>query len=115
MVAVLHTNSHVLQIPGVGPLPILGKENAARIISTDLKGPGHQQELKASIIAAGKHSDADLLRWHFHKCAEYGFGGWWIFSYQDQDVFDLQTGIRYVDGRWKQDLLQVVREQASSR
>jgi hypothetical protein len=94
---------------------ILGKENASRIISTDFKGPGHEQELKDSIVSTAGRSGGGILRWHFEKCAEYGFAGWWIFSYQDQEVFDLRTGIRSVDGRWKADLLQAVRQQAQGR
>lgn len=94
---------------------ILGQANAARIISTDLKGPGHQRELKESIISADGHADADILQWHFRKCAEYGFGGWWVFSYQDQEASTLRTGIRFVDGRWKTELLKVVREQAADK
>jgi hypothetical protein len=91
---------------------ILGTENASRIISTDFKGPGHDQELKESIISAGGHSGRDMLEWHFKKCAEYGFAGWWIYSYQDQEVFNQHTGIRGVDGQWKTDLLDVVKQQS---
>ena len=94
---------------------ILGKENAARIISTDFKGPGHERELKDSIISAGGRSGGDILKWHFQKCAEYGFAGWWIFSYQDQEVFGLRSGIRSLDGRWKTDLLQAIKEQAQGK
>lgn len=90
---------------------ILGKENASRIISTDFKGPGHDQELKDSIISGGGHSGRDMLEWHFKKCAEYGFAGWWIYSYQDQEVFNQLTGIRRLDGQWKEDLIEVVKQQ----
>ncbi len=90
---------------------ILGKENAPRVISTDFKGPGHDQELKESIISAGGHSGRDMLLWHFQKCAEYDFAGWWIWSYQDQEAASQQTGIRALDGRWKTDLLQPVKQQ----
>jgi len=94
---------------------ILGPKNASRIISTDFKGPGHEQELKESVISSGLHSGRDLLDWHFRKCAEYGFAGWWIYSYQDQTVFDQRTGIRRADGQWKADLLEAVRRQAWQR
>ena len=91
---------------------ILGKENAARILSTDFKGPGHEQELKDSIISAGTHSGRDILQWHFQKCAEYGFAGWWIWAYQDHDAPDQRQGIRCSDGRWKTDLLEAIQQQA---
>ncbi len=90
---------------------ILGKEHASRIISTDFKGPGHDQERRESIIDAAAHSGSEMLTWHFQKCAEYGFAGWWIYSYQDQEVFDQLTGIRHLDGRWKPDLMQAIRPQ----
>ncbi|MCX7427338.1 MAG: hypothetical protein NTW96_17125 [Planctomycetia bacterium] len=90
---------------------ILGKENASRIISTDFKGPGHDQEIKDSIISAAAHSPSDMLTWHFQKCAEYGFAGWWIYAYQDQEVFDQRSGIRCLDGRWKNDLLRAIKQQ----
>ena len=81
------------------------------MISTDFKGLGHDQELKESIISVGGHSGRDILEWHFQKCAEYGFAGWWIYSYQDQEIFNQQTGIRCVDGQWKTDLLQAIKQQ----
>ncbi|MCA9437206.1 MAG: hypothetical protein KC978_15580 [Candidatus Omnitrophica bacterium] len=84
---------------------ILGKENASRIISTDFKGPGHDQELNDSIISSGTHSGSDMIQWNLEKCAEYGFAGWWVYSYQDQEVFEQRTGIRSLDGQWKTDLL----------
>ena len=62
---------------------ILGPENARRLISTDLKGPGHAQELRDSIITAGGKSGAEMLQWQFQKSAEYGFAGWWVWAYQD--------------------------------
>ncbi len=91
---------------------ILGKENASRILSTDFKGPGHELELKESIIASGGHSGCDILEWQFQKCAEYGFAGWWIWAYQDQQAADRRQGIRRADGQWKKDLLQTIRKQA---
>jgi hypothetical protein len=87
---------------------ILGPENASRIISTDFKGPGHERELQDSIISADGHSGRDILQWHFQKCAEYGFAGWWIWSYQDQKPGE-QTGIRSQDGQWKADLMEAIR------
>lgn len=91
---------------------ILGAEQASRVLVTDLKGPGHAHELKESIIAADGHAGRDMLEWHFRKCAEYGFAGWWIYSYQDQEAEDQRTGIRNLDGSWKSDLLQLLQQQA---
>ena len=91
---------------------ILGKENASRILSTDFKGPGHEHELKESIISARKYSGREILQWHFHKCAEYGFAGWWIWAYQDGEALDQRQGIRRLDGQWKTDLLETVKQQA---
>ena len=88
---------------------ILGAENAARLISTDLKGPGHQHEITSTILTTGEHAGAELLQWHFQKCTEYGLAGWWIYAYQDQKSTHEQTGIRDADGHWKPDLLPVVR------
>jgi len=96
-----------------GIVDILGKENASRIISTDFKGPGHDHARKVSTIPAEGHSGRELLEWHFQKCREYGFAGWWIYSYQDQEVFNQLTGIRRLNGQWKPDLLQAVRQQAA--
>ena len=63
----------------------------------------------------GGRSGREILQWHFQKCTEYGFAGWWIFSYQDQEVSGLRTGIRSTDGRWKTDLLEIVKQQAKGR
>lgn len=85
---------------------ILGKANATRILSTDLKGPGHEQELRDSIISAQGASGTDILRWHLDKCVEYGFAGWWIWAYQDTP--QQACGLRSAQGEWKQDLLRVI-------
>jgi hypothetical protein len=90
---------------------ILGKENASRVISTDFKGPGHDHELKESIISATGRSGPEMLGWQMQKCGEYGFAGWWIWSYQDQQGPGQQTGLRGLDGRWKADLLPAVKHQ----
>ncbi len=89
---------------------ILGRENASRIISTDFKGAGH--EIAPSIVDKSHLSDADVLRWHFAKVSEHGFGGWWIWSYQDSP--QLATGLRDQKGRWKPELVSVVRERTSA-
>ncbi len=93
---------------------ILGRENASHILVTDLKGPGHEHELKESIIAWQGQTGRNMLEWHFQKCAEYGFAGWWIYSYQDQEAFNQRTGIRTLEGTWKTDLLRLVREQSAA-
>jgi hypothetical protein len=90
---------------------ILGPENTGRFVSTDLKGPGHDQELRDSIIIPpGGQTGADMLKWHFQKCAQYGFAGWWVWAYQDTPK--ATTGIRHLAGDWKQDLVQVIKQQA---
>jgi len=92
---------------------ILGKENAPRIISTDFKAIGIDSS--GFIVSAEGHSPSEVLEWQFQKCKEYGFAGWWLWSYQDHpEEFKLshQTGIRRADGQWKADLLNVVRKQA---
>ena len=91
---------------------LLGRENASHLLVTDLKGPGHAEELRESIISGEGHSGRDMLEWHFQKCAEYGFAGWWIYSYQDQEASTQRTGLRCLDGTWKSELLQSVQQQA---
>jgi hypothetical protein len=91
----------------------LGAENARRIVSTDLKGPGHDDERHDSIIAGEGRSGTEMLEWHFRKCTEYGFAGWWIWAYQDTPSD--RKGIRCLDGRWKLDLVQTIKHQASTR
>lgn len=89
---------------------ILGKENASRILSTDLKGPGHEFELKDSIIPAGAHTGAEILKWHFQKCREYGLAGWWLWAYQDTP--NQPTGIKTLQGTWKDDLKDLLKRQS---
>jgi hypothetical protein len=90
---------------------ILGRRNAGRIISTDFKGAGH--DLASCVVDKSRLSDADVLRWHFAKVSEYGFGGWWIWSYQDSP--QAATGLRDLEGRWKPDLVRAVRERTAAR
>lgn len=85
---------------------MLGSENAGRIISTDFKGTGHSTA--NTIVDKSPLSDADVLRWHFGKVDEYGFGGWWIWCYQDTP--DSPTGLRDLGGHWKPELVKVLRE-----
>ena len=82
-----------------------------RIISTDLKGAGH--DLNACIVDKSGLSDADVLRWHFGKVTEYGFGGWWIWCYQDTE--GQPTGLRDLEGRWKSELIDAIRERTRQR
>ena len=88
---------------------ILGKENASRILSTDLKGPGHEKEIEGSILSTSGHTGPEMLEWHFRKCTEYGFAGWWIYSYQDRATPGQQMGIRDTEGHWKTDLLKCIK------
>jgi len=92
---------------------ILGPENASRIVSTDLKGPGHDNERADSVIPAEGRSGPEMLEWHFEKCAEYGFAGWWIWAYQDSSR--ATSGIRTVTGEWKQDLVEVMKKRTEGR
>jgi hypothetical protein len=85
---------------------ILGPENASRIISTDLKGPGHD-DVRGCIMSIDGRPGPEILNWHFRKCTEYRFAGWWIFSYQDTP--NDRSGIRDVAGRWKEDLVEVIK------
>jgi len=89
-------------------LDILGPENAAKIISTDFKGPGH--DLAGTIIDTGDMAGPDLFKWHFDKVDEYGFAGWWFWSYRDTPKS--RTGIRDIHGVWKHDLLEVIRRRS---
>jgi len=75
------------------------------------EGAGHPAE--PCIADKSALSDADVLRWHFDKITEYSFGGWWIWSYQDSA--QEATGLRDLQGRWKPDLVRVVRERTSRR
>ncbi len=89
---------------------ILGAENASRIISTDLKGPGHN-DVRNCIVSTEGRSGPELLEWHYRKCGEYGFAGWWMWSYQDTPAD--HSGIRDVQGEWKPDLVQTIKRQGA--
>ncbi|WP_165222295.1 hypothetical protein [Aquisphaera insulae] len=89
---------------------ILGRENAPRILLTDLKGPGHEHEIKDSILATAWQPGNASLRWHRLKCAEYGLAGWWIWAYQDHPGAAQRAGIRGADGAWKAELVHALRE-----
>lgn len=90
---------------------ILGPENARRVLSTDFKGVG--SDTSRCITDKSRLSDADVLRWHFAKVTEYGFGGWWIWAYQDAGKE--ATGIRDPQGRWKPALTRAIRERTARR
>ena len=53
------------------------------------------------------HTGSHLLRWHFQKCAHYGFAGWWIWAYQDTPTD--HSGISDLDGNWGTNLTEVLR------
>jgi hypothetical protein len=82
---------------------ILGPENAGRIISTDFKGEGHDDETRGTILLREGRTGSEMLRWHVDKCREYGFAGWWMWNYQDSAASKM--GLRRIDGSWKNDLL----------
>lgn len=82
---------------------ILGPDQAARIISTDWKGPGHEFELEDCMLTIPRPMGPEAYAWHLEKCREYGFGGWWIWAYQD--TASDQSGLRALDGAWKLDRL----------
>ncbi len=88
---------------------ILGPENAHRIISTDFKGEGHT--LTSCIVDKAGLPGAEVLQWHFGKVTEHGFGGWWVWSYQDGERE--ATGLRDRQGRWKPELVRAVRQQTA--
>ncbi len=92
---------------------ILGPRNARRLVSTDLKGLGHEDELRGSIIHTEGRSGADILRWHIGKCAEYRLAGWWMWAYQDTPTS--RTGLRTLDGKWKSDLIDVLKPPPHAR
>ena len=89
---------------------ILGPENAGKILSTDLKGPGHD-DVHDCIISAGGRPGPEMLRWHFDKCRQYGFAGWWMWAYQDTPAS--KSGIRGTDGSWKMNLVQCIKQQTN--
>jgi hypothetical protein len=82
---------------------IVGPANASRILSTDLKGAGHEDEIRGTILNRQGQAGPDILRWHIAKCREYGFAGWWMWAYQDTPTS--KTGLRSLDGRWKGELV----------
>jgi hypothetical protein len=85
---------------------ILGRKSARRIVSTDLKGTGHESEVRDSIVNGADRRGVEALRWHIAKCEELGFAGWWMWAYQDTPAS--QSGLRKLDGAWKQDLIAVI-------
>lgn len=82
---------------------ILGPSDAGRILSTDLKGAGHEDELRGTILDRLVGAGPDFLRWHVAKCREYGFAGWWMWAYQDTSTS--KSGLRCLDGGWKGELV----------
>jgi hypothetical protein len=92
-------------------LSILGPGSASRLISTDLKGPGHD-DVADCILSIQGRSGPDLLKWHYQKCASYGFVGCWIWAYQDTPTD--HSGIRDLDGNWKTNLTRTMRSIADA-
>jgi len=89
-------------------IEILGRENAHKIISTDLKSEGHEADLADTILRIKNRTGAEMLDWNLEQVDKYGFAGWWIWSYQDAHVND-NKGIRRLDGTWKIDLIDVIK------
>jgi len=87
-------------------IQILGPGSAARLISTDFKGPGHEDVADCTLAIQGRPG-TDLLRWQLDKCAEYHFAGWWIWAYQDTPTD--RSGIRDLAGNWRTDLTRIIR------
>lgn len=87
---------------------IIGPDDAGRILSTDLKGVGHEDELRVTILGGVGDAGPETLRWHIAKCREYGFAGWWIWAYQDTPTS--KSGVRTLDGAWKRDLVHEILE-----
>ena len=83
---------------------ILGKGQTSRIVSTDFKAVGIDSA--DSIIKADGTPEAEKIAWHLKKCAEYGFAGWWIWSYQDTATE--KTGLRDAAGNWKPALVEQI-------
>jgi hypothetical protein len=84
---------------------ILGRQNASKIISTDFKAIGI--DFSGTIIDAAGMSSSEMLDWNFRKSAEYGFAGWWLWCYRDTPTDS--TGIRKLDGSWKDDIMSTIR------
>ena len=88
-------------------LKILGPGSAARMVSTDLKAAGHDDERRDTIIRTGALSGAELLAWHLRQCARLRFAGWWVWAYQDTPTS--RSGLRTLSGDWKPELLAAIR------
>ena len=92
---------------------ILGPDNARRIVSSDLKGPGHEKERLDTILSSEDVASPKLLDWHIQKCLEYEFAGYWVWAYQD--TLTDKTGLRGINGMWKQELVDVIRAGSEER
>lgn len=86
---------------------ILGKGSARRLISTDLKAGGHENELTGTILRPGGRTGADALKWHLGKVREHGMAGWWIWAYQDTPAS--ASGLRRMDGTWKREWVDLMK------
>jgi hypothetical protein len=90
---------------------ILGPTGSQRLISTDFKATGHNAD--ATVVSGRGMSNADKLRWHFSKVDEYKFAGWWIWAYRD--TRRKHTGIRSQSGKWKAELVNVIRQRCEQQ
>jgi hypothetical protein len=89
---------------------ILGPGSAGRIISTDFKGEGHT--IAPCIADKSGLDGAAVLQWHLDKVSEYGFAGWWMWSYMDGERE--ATGLRDRQGRWKPELVATLRKRTAA-
>ncbi|MCX6358560.1 MAG: hypothetical protein NT029_02035 [Armatimonadetes bacterium] len=85
---------------------ILGKGSARRLVSTDLKAVGHEDELTGTILRPASRTGRDALAWHLAKVREYGMAGWWIWAYQDTPAS--ASGVRRLDGAWKREIVELM-------
>ena len=81
---------------------ILGPGSTARLVATDLKGPGHN-DVADSLVAPGRPPGPEALKWQVQKFADYGLAGWWIWAYQDTPTDP--SGLRDLQGAWKVEAL----------
>ena len=93
-----------------GIVDVLGEGSAAKIISTDFKGPGH--DMSTSIVDKRGLTGTEQIQWNLDKVEAYGFAGWWMWAYMDSPPVERPTtcGIRQLDGAWRSDLTAALRD-----
>ena len=97
---------------------ILGRKNANKIISTDFKGPGHENDDPPGVIDRSNLTGPEMLQWHFNKAKEYGFAGWWWWAYRDgatPNGTPAYWGIRDDKDNWREDLVKVIAQQKQAK